>query len=125
MRSPSARATHGSEAAATVPPSGIAVCRIPRARPRSARPNQLITARPLAALTLAPKTPATASSPTSERKLPLQPRAASATAAPVSPATMTTRSPIRSATIPHGRRVSIIPALTAPSTTPICVRLSE
>ena len=58
-------ASHGSAAAAAAPPIGIADCRIPSASPRSSAPNQPITARPLAALTLAPSAPVRMSSPTS------------------------------------------------------------
>ena len=53
--------------AAAAPPSGSAVCRIPRARPRCDGSNQLMTARPLAAFTLAPAPPATTSRSTSDR----------------------------------------------------------
>ena len=47
----------GRRSAASRPPIGSAVCRIPRAKPRSSCPNQLMTARPLAAFTLAPEAP--------------------------------------------------------------------
>ena len=50
------------------PPSGIAVCRIPSASPRSSGANQCMTARPLAELTLAPAAPASASRTTSDRE---------------------------------------------------------
>ena len=44
----------GRTSAATSPPAGIAVCRIPSASPRCSGGNQCMTARPLAELTLAP-----------------------------------------------------------------------
>ena len=44
-------------AAPSAPPIGIAVCRIPSARPSSVDGNQAMIARPLAALTLAPSAP--------------------------------------------------------------------
>ena len=62
---PPAWFTTGSASAANAPPSGIAVCRTPSASPRWETENHCITARPLAALTLAPIAPATVSSTTS------------------------------------------------------------
>src|SRR5207248_2990312 len=58
-------ASHGRPAAAAAPPIGIAVWRTPRASPRSSAGNQPMTARPLAAFTLAPNAPAAASASTS------------------------------------------------------------
>ena len=58
------------------PPTGIAVCRTPRAKPRSVAGNHCITARPLAALTLAPAAPARPTSRTSDSKLFAEPAAA-------------------------------------------------
>ena len=55
----------GSAPAATAPPSGTAIWRMPSARPRSFSPNQAMTARPLAALTPAPSAPAADSAATS------------------------------------------------------------
>ena len=66
---PTGRASRaGTDRAATSPPRGTAVCRTPSASPRSSGPNQCMTARPLAELTLAPAPPARASRTTSERK---------------------------------------------------------
>ena len=53
------------QSAAAAPPSGNAVCRIPSANPRCDGANQPITARPLAAFTLAPAAPARTSMATS------------------------------------------------------------
>jgi hypothetical protein len=49
----------GKVSAARIPPTGSAVCLIPSARPRCRCSNQAMTARPLAALTDAPRAPAT------------------------------------------------------------------
>jgi hypothetical protein len=61
--------SNGSTMAATAPPRGTAICRIPSAKPRSSSPNQAITARPLAAFTPAPTAPVTVSAATSTSKL--------------------------------------------------------
>ena len=66
----------GRRAAPSAPPIGIAVCRIPSARPSSPGGNQLMIARPLAAFTLAPSAPAAISAPTSEPNAPVSPRRA-------------------------------------------------
>ena len=58
---PTASASGGSPSEATRPPIGTFAWRMPRASPRSENGNQCITARPLAAFTLAPKAPAVAS----------------------------------------------------------------
>ena len=65
-RNPHASTIGGSAIAAEKPPIGIAVWRIPRAKPRSARGNQLVTARPVAVFELAPKALASARTRTSE-----------------------------------------------------------
>src|SRR5918996_1110148 len=66
---PPAPTTAGSASAPTSPPTGIAVCRTPRARPRSSAANHCITARPLAELTLEPAAPARPSSARREARL--------------------------------------------------------
>ncbi len=58
----------GRTIAAIPPPIGIAVWRIPSASPRSSGGNHCMTARPLAAFTLAPAAPASVSRPTSRRE---------------------------------------------------------
>ena len=76
----------GRPSAAIAPPSGTAICRMPRARPRSSSPNQAITARPLAALTPAPTTPVSASAATSlpnDEAYAAQSRAAAAPDCPI------------------------------------------
>ncbi len=99
----------GSAAAASMVPSGWAVCRAPMARPRSAAPNQPRTSRPLAALTEAPPAPAQPS----RTPMPSVPdsRVAARRAPPAmaSPAVMTSRSPYRSARAPQATSVTITP----------------
>ena len=51
---PQASSIGGRASAAANPPIGTAVCRTPSAKPRSLRANQLVTARPVAVLALAP-----------------------------------------------------------------------
>src|SRR5580765_5625738 len=111
----------GRASAATAPPSGTAICLMPRARPRSSAPNHAMTARPLAALTPAPTPPATASAAMSSGYDDAYAAQKSAAAAPVWPTAITARSPIRSATMPHRRSVATEPKLTAASTTPTWV----
>ena len=118
--SPPAWFTTGSASAANAPPSGIAVCRTPSASPRWETENHCITARPLAALTLAPIAPATVSSTTSISNEPAQPAAAASTPHPASPLASTSRSPIRSASSPHGSSVRIGPIQTVESASPTC-----
>ncbi len=57
--SPWASIRLGSVSEATAPPSGSAIWRMPRAKPRSVRANQPITARPDAPVALEPNMPAT------------------------------------------------------------------
>src|SRR5438270_564098 len=109
----------GRTAAPSAPPIGIAVCRIPSARPSSPEGNQAMIARPLAAFTLAPSAPAAMSAATSEPSPPVSAAPPSATPAPTSPAAITQRSSNRSATRPHGRSVNSIPMPIAASTTPV------
>ena len=92
---------------------------MPSASPRSCAPNHHITARPLAAFTLAPSAPATISKPTSAEKEWVVPAAPTATPPPPRPSAMTDRSLKRSASRPHGSSVGSIPIETAPSTTPV------
>lgn len=90
---PYAAASGGMDSAATPIPSGVEVCRMPIARPRSPAPNQPITSRPLAEYTEAPAAPARASR-TPRVPMPSAVWAtASRTAARPSPAEITTRSP--------------------------------
>src|SRR5439155_11899006 len=77
---PDDAASGGRASAETSPPTGTFACRIPRARPRSERGNHCITARPLAALTLAPNAPAATSKRMKMRELFTNPDAASAAA---------------------------------------------
>src|SRR5436190_1196195 len=111
----------GRTPAAIAPPSGTAVWRMPSASPRSSGPNHAITARPLADCVPPPSAPATARAATSPPNDDVKPAATSATAHPASPDVSTARSPIRSATMPHGSSVSSSPKLSAASTTPTCV----
>ena len=62
---PAPAASGGSEKEAAAAPTGTAVCLSPSARPRSSRGNQWKTARPLAAMPLAPSAPANATPPSS------------------------------------------------------------
>ena len=114
----------GSAIAAMNPPSGIAVWRTPSASPRSAAGNQYMTARPLAAFTLAPAAPAIPSSASSTPKRPACEAPTSAVAQPPSPAASTSRSPTRSASSPHGNSVSKPPIQTLSITNPTSTRLS-
>jgi hypothetical protein len=96
---------------------------MPSAKPRVSRGNQLVTARPVAVLMLAPNAPATASRTTSSAKLGAYADPASAALAPSSPTVPVTRSPTRSAAKPHGSSVSTAPTPEMPSMTPTSVRL--
>ncbi len=116
---PAFAAITGSTTAASAAPTGVAVCRMPMARPRRSAVNQLMTARPLAAFTLAPKTPAPNSASPASSAFPVATRARKA-AAPIPPMVITSRSPRRSAMAPQGTRVSIVPRLTAPMSRPTC-----
>ena len=60
-----AAASGGSEKEPRRRPTGTAVCLSPSASPRSSRGNQWKTARPLAAIPLAPSAPASATPPSS------------------------------------------------------------
>ena len=66
---------------------------MPSAKPRVSRGNQLVTARPVAVLMLAPNAPAIASSRTSMAKSGAYADAASAALAPSRPTAPVTRSP--------------------------------
>ena len=70
QRTPPACTIGGSASETAKPLSGIAVCRMPRASPRCCGSNQCMTARPLADWTLAPASPANASSAPSARERP-------------------------------------------------------
>jgi hypothetical protein len=78
-----------------------------------------MTARPLAALTLAPNAPAAKSASTSIPYECVQLARPSAPAASARPVAITTCSLIRSARKPQPRSVNSIPIPTAPSTTPV------
>ena len=119
------RLSSGSTSAEIRPPIGIAVCLMPSAKPRSLAGNHCMTARPLAALTLAPAAPARKISAISQSNPEAEPAATSATAQSVSPVPSTSRSPRRSASRPHGSSVTSVPIQRLSSTTPICTRLSE
>ena len=108
----------GNVSAATKPPTGIAVCRTPSASPRSFGPNHCMTARPLAAFTLAPAAPARASSVPRTAALGANAAPATHPAQPARPAAMTSLSPNRSAASPQGRSVSVPPTQAAASRTP-------
>lgn len=88
------------------------------ATPRCAPGNQLSTARPLAALTLAPDAPARNSQPASTPAWVATEAAASASPAPSRPADMTSRSPTRSVSRPQSSSVRTSPAVGAPSSAP-------
>src|SRR6266540_459657 len=121
-RSPPRAVSAGRARAATPPPSGVAICRMPSAVPRWRRPNQAMTARPVAALEQEPSIPATTSAPASGQKPDAKAATASAPAAPVRPMTSTGRSPIRSVSRPHASSVTTTPALALASSTPVWVR---
>ena len=116
---PPAATSAGSATAPAKPPIGIAAWRIPSASPRSSAANQCITARPLAELTDAPNAPVTTSAATSATNWLTFAATASASAAPVRPITIASRSPIRSLIIPQASSVSVMPAFVAPSRMPI------
>ena len=101
----------GTASAAAKPPIGTEVWRIPSARPRCSRGNQLVTTRPLAVLIDAPNAPDSVSADDQPGEPRAYPAAASPTAAPRRPTEPVTRSPIRSAAIPHGSSVSVAPTL--------------
>ena len=84
-----------------------------------------MTARPLAALTLAPAAPARKISAISGQNPSAEPAATNAPAQKVSPVASTNRSPRRSASRPQGSSVSSVPIQRLSSTTPTCRRLSE
>jgi len=109
----------GSRAAATAPPAGVAMWRMPSARPRSPGPNQPTTARPLAALALAPSIPTATSASARVPADPVRDARTSAPAAPASPAAITRRSPIRSASAPQAIRVAMMPTVEAASRAPV------
>jgi hypothetical protein len=77
-----------------------------------------MTARPLAAFTLAPASPVSARSGTRTATEGANAAPVSEAAAPPSPSATAGRSPRRSAAIPHGSSETVIPALALPSTTP-------
>ena len=89
------QAERGRTRAEMRPPTGIAVCRTPRAKPRSEAGNHCITARPLAALTLAPAAPARPTSRTSDSKLCAEP--AAAVAIPQAPSPVPEHEPLTEA----------------------------
>ena len=120
---PALRSSAGSARAATAAPSGVEVWRMPSARPRSPGPNQDMTARPLAELTLAPAPPAAPRSTTTAAKLDVNAIGAARAAQMPRPAARTRRSPMRSASRPHGKSVPIGPTHGAAITTPTWVRL--
>jgi hypothetical protein len=97
---------------------------MPSARPRSSRPNQAITARPVAEFTPAARPPATASAATSIPNDDAYAAHNSAPAAAARPKAITKRSPIRSATSPQPSSVGTEPRKLAASTTPVCVSVS-
>ena len=121
---PPASTTSGSTSADAAPATGIADWRIPIASPRSWCGNQCMTARPLAAATLAPPSPASASSTQSPPKLVAPAAASIATPAAASPPPTTQRSPTRSAATPHGSIPSIVPTFAAASSSPVCASVS-
>ena len=117
-RSPAAMAIAGSVSAASAPPSGIAVWRMPSTNPRSSRANQPITARPVAPVALPAARPVR-KSPTSSTAKPSAAAATHSAAAVIaSPPASTTRSPMRSASMPHGTSPIVMPVATAPNTNP-------
>jgi hypothetical protein len=99
-------------------PTGTDVWRTAIAMPRRSAGNQVRTARPLAALTLAPDAPASASSTPATTGSVVEEAAVSATAAPASPTAMTPRSPKRSVALPHAMSVPTRPTEMAPSSAP-------
>ena len=119
---PPAAASGGSARAPAAAPSGTDVCRTAIASPRRWWGNQVSTARPLAALTDAPEAPASASRTPAATGSSTRTAAPRAAAAPTSPTVITDRSPKRSAAIPHGTRVGISPADTAPTSRPTPAR---
>ena len=118
-RVPPPAAIGGRHSAAAAPPSGSAVCRIPRANPRWEGANQPMTARPLAAFTLAPAAPAT-DQQRDERAVARRERGhrRARTLATARPEPSTRRSPSRSVSSPQGSSVTSEPTLTAAITTP-------
>ena len=114
----------GRARAAAAPPSGRAVCRIPSANPRSEAENQPMTARPLAAFTLAPAAPATRRRITSAAYPLAKAAPASARLAATRPVARTERSPSRSVRRPHGSSVRTEPRLNAARTTPTSASVS-
>ena len=83
--------------------------------------NQPMTARPLAAFTLAPAAPATTSRSTSARVRRRERRSRDAPGSPArGPRARTPRSPTRSVSSPHGSSVTTEPMLKAARTTPTC-----
>ena len=113
----------GRTSAATAPPTGTAVCRMPSASPRSCAENQPITARPLPDWTLPPAIPASPRRTTSHAKLGAYAAAARSTAQAASPPATVHRSPKRSTAKPHGSSANVRPIHSAESTIPISVRL--
>ena len=120
--SPAAEFTAGKASAATAPPIGIAVWRTPSASPRCPAENHCMTARPLAAFTLAPSAPASVRSATSSQNEPAQPAAATTTPHPARPLARTMRSPIRSESSPQGRSVAIGPIQTLENAMPTSLK---
>ena len=116
---PPASAIGGSASAPIRPPSGIAVCRTPSAKPRSSAPNQCMTARPLAELTALPAAPTRTRKTTSSSKLDAYAAPTRQAALATIPTVSASRSPKRSAASPHGRSVSVVPTHDAASSTPI------
>src|SRR5215212_8312462 len=113
---PAADVSGGSVNEASAAPAGTAVCRRPRARPRSWRGNHPNTARPLAAMPAEPSIPASAIQASSET-YPSAPAAPNIASAPAPrPAAITSRSLRRSDRTPQASRVTTVPSAKAVKT---------
>ncbi len=119
---PPACTATGSSRAAIAPPSGVDMCRRPRAKPRWVGPNQATTARPLAALALEPNAPAATRQAPSPPAVSVSEASSRAPAAPVRPIPMTARSPMRSARAPQASSVTMMPTVDAASSAPMPAR---
>ena len=103
----------------SAPPIGIAVWRMPSTKPRSPRSNQPMIARPLAPVALPPKKPAKNSATSRSVNVSASAAPTSAPTVPSRPTVSTGRSPVRSASTPHGSRPAVMPAAIAANTKPV------
>ena len=123
-RKPQRAASGGRVSDARPMPSGVHVCRMPIASPRSRTLNQPSTARPLAALIDAEKSPASANPAPSATRPGSARLTSSTTPVPTMPMVSTIRSPNRSAAAPHAISPASRPSTGVTTSTPAWVSVT-